>query len=559
MEARVVHTTKWRHPFGRGVLSFSKVLVCLFFLGSLIANSKAASVEISHKDSLKEEAIKQISLSRMYLESDYSLALEYARGGVRLADKHQDNLLRLQAWQNLGYVLQVNKLDSASIHAFMTCLAIAEKGPDPLRHANALDVIGSLHIVLGNYPKAIQYYKKAVALNTQHKDSLFSPSRLVVSFQNLFIAYRENRNFDTALHYALKSEEICALDSIALRMERAKNRVLLGDVYIELGNPVAAEIVLQRAIGDLEALNLVVQKNLAYFLLSVALKQQNKKVQAMDYIAKALQSASLSNDAMLQGNIHEKLSEWYAEENKLDSAYLHLKLADSIKNLLSLEEANFAITEHEMKQAFMSEAYLEKKTMRQKVLLILVISIFVVLGISWITYKLYSKTNTTLEALHEAGTKVKELLDITESKEIVLKQQSELLEKKSFQEMQAITLIDQAMDSIAAIDGEGMGKKKTKLLEVLGKAKDKNTWEEFEIQFHQLHNGFFNRLTVRYPLLSPNERKLCAFLRMNMSTKEIAGMTGQSLRAVELARIRLRKKLEITHSEQSLPQFLATI
>jgi DNA-binding CsgD family transcriptional regulator len=66
-------------------------------------------------------------------------------------------------------------------------------------------------------------------------------------------------------------------------------------------------------------------------------------------------------------------------------------------------------------------------------------------------------------------------------------------------------------------------------------------------------------LQQQFPDLSPNERRLCAFLRLNMSSKEISTITGQSIHSIQVARTRLRKKLQLTHSEQGLIEFLAAL
>ncbi len=63
----------------------------------------------------------------------------------------------------------------------------------------------------------------------------------------------------------------------------------------------------------------------------------------------------------------------------------------------------------------------------------------------------------------------------------------------------------------------------------------------------------------RFPNLSPSEQRLCAFLRLNMSSKEISELTGQSLNALETARYRLRKKLGISNSQVNLITFLSRI
>ncbi|WP_236587498.1 triple tyrosine motif-containing protein [Marivirga aurantiaca] len=82
-----------------------------------------------------------------------------------------------------------------------------------------------------------------------------------------------------------------------------------------------------------------------------------------------------------------------------------------------------------------------------------------------------------------------------------------------------------------------------------------NDWEHFSIHFDQVHGDFIKRLKDNYPNLSPQEMKLSAYLRMNLSTKEIAHLLNISVRGVEIARYRLRKKLILERAE-NLQEFI---
>lgn len=84
-------------------------------------------------------------------------------------------------------------------------------------------------------------------------------------------------------------------------------------------------------------------------------------------------------------------------------------------------------------------------------------------------------------------------------------------------------------------------------------------WEEFEIRFKQVYSEFYDKLNQRFPNLSPNEQRLCAFLKLNLSTKEISSITGQSSRAIEMARFRLRKKIGVSAQEINLVNFISQI
>lgn len=80
-------------------------------------------------------------------------------------------------------------------------------------------------------------------------------------------------------------------------------------------------------------------------------------------------------------------------------------------------------------------------------------------------------------------------------------------------------------------------------------------WENFAKHFDKVHSDFVLSLKEAHPTITPNEVKLCAYLRMNLSTKEIAQLMNISVRGVEISRYRLRKKLGIT-SETNLFDYL---
>jgi len=84
---------------------------------------------------------------------------------------------------------------------------------------------------------------------------------------------------------------------------------------------------------------------------------------------------------------------------------------------------------------------------------------------------------------------------------------------------------------------------------------DERDWHLFENSFNEAHESFFKKLKAQHPDLVPNDLKLCAYLRMNMSSKEMSSLLNISLRGVEIRRYRLRKKLEVPH-DKNLTEFL---
>ena len=85
---------------------------------------------------------------------------------------------------------------------------------------------------------------------------------------------------------------------------------------------------------------------------------------------------------------------------------------------------------------------------------------------------------------------------------------------------------------------------------------DERDWNLFEASFNEAHESFFKKLKANHPDLVPNDLKLCAYLHMNMSSKEMASLLNISLRGVEIRRYRLRKKLDVPHDKNLVEFFM---
>src|SRR5690606_32759549 len=88
--------------------------------------------------------------------------------------------------------------------------------------------------------------------------------------------------------------------------------------------------------------------------------------------------------------------------------------------------------------------------------------------------------------------------------------------------------------------------------------KKRNDWEEFSLHFDDVHRNFLSEMKSRFPALSTTDLKLCAYLRLNLSSKEIAHLMNITLKGVEVGRYRLRKKLHLPR-EMNLFDYLLHI
>ncbi|MBC7642046.1 MAG: LuxR family transcriptional regulator [Flavobacterium sp.] len=87
---------------------------------------------------------------------------------------------------------------------------------------------------------------------------------------------------------------------------------------------------------------------------------------------------------------------------------------------------------------------------------------------------------------------------------------------------------------------------------------EEDTWNIFKEAFDSADKDFLKKVKLAHPSLTPNDLRLCAYLRLNLSSKEVAPLINISVRSVEIKRYRLRKKMELTH-EQGLVEYILSI
>ena len=120
----------------------------------------------------------------------------------------------------------------------------------------------------------------------------------------------------------------------------------------------------------------------------------------------------------------------------------------------------------------------------------------------------------------------------------------------------ALTKLRIALSKLGAEGEESEIKKITSLLKDV--ENNSSHWDQFASHFDELNDGFFSRLKSKHPDLSRNDLKVCAYLRLNFTTKQIAQLQSISVRGTEIHRYRLRKKLALP-TDISINSYLETI
>ena len=82
-------------------------------------------------------------------------------------------------------------------------------------------------------------------------------------------------------------------------------------------------------------------------------------------------------------------------------------------------------------------------------------------------------------------------------------------------------------------------------------------WEKFKMHFEQVHPQFFENLKIRFPKLTENDLKYCAYLRINLSTKEISQVMNVDMESIRKKKYRMKQKMGLA-AELTLADFMHT-
>ena len=161
---------------------------------------------------------------------------------------------------------------------------------------------------------------------------------------------------------------------------------------------------------------------------------------------------------------------------------------------------------------------------------------------------------------------MRQKLLVAEQQRIIEQQQQQLLQQQLQDKSKEIATL--AMDGILSrqkVDDfkhELQKQKKmspkeiSRMMRIIDESSDKEDfWDIYKENFDLIHKNFFRNLRRLYPTLTATDLKFCALIRLNLNTKDIAQFTGLTVRGVEGARYRLRKKLGVAR-DQSLTEFL---
>jgi tetratricopeptide (TPR) repeat protein len=426
--------------------------------------------------------------------------------------------------------------------------------------SQALLNIGVVMKMIGEYEKAEYYMKKSAELT----ETMQKKSQLVIHYYNLADLYMEMGKLETAHEYCLKTLSVAS--EIGAQPFVGECNLLLGKYYYKEGEYSKAEPYFREAAGQIQSSN---DRPLMTNLLLWRSRNSLAAGHTADAIAQASEAVRLSDNLQLLMNRKDAalvLSAAYEKAGNLSSSLSWFKQYQMFSDSLNYYNQHKEISRIEAKYNFekkekenellRNKATLQEQELRNRNFLMIALVFIVTLSIVVIILLVHRSRDAKLlfeqqqmlnlkhleELEHELDGKNRELT----SKMMFLNQKNDLI-SRLINRLQEIRDTDEnSSDEILSIVNE------------LRTDAPQSSWKEFETQFIQVHPGFYQRLYEKHPELTSYEQRLCAFLRMNLNTKEIASISGRSAKSIEVTRSRIRTKLQLKRDE-NLSSFLAAV
>lgn len=530
-------------------------------------DSLTFQLEIARNDSAR--VLTLIEISREYSLVDLSTGLRYAERALETARLSNNSNLISSALSHMGFVcFQHGLLDMAAKH-YYEFRDLHNKLGDQEGVIRGMVNIGSIKLMTEKFEETRDDLLEALRLIEELDAAKLEPGTLPRAeiptiYNNLGVAYENLGYSEDAIEYYLRGASIARrIPGQELVLARLLNN--LGKLYGETGRPYEAIEAMNEALdirmraGDRHG-QASSYRNLGLFHFN-----RNDYDLAFDYAYRGLVLAERLGSLQLLINFSNQLFEYYDYQNQADSALKYHKKLKEHNDQLNSEETHREITRLEITSQFQERELLRQMEQRRKEQRFLfsggsILLIAVIMGL------LYFLARSRARRLQLANANIqlesdKNLLEKANiEKELDLKNK-ELATNVMYQ-INKNELIQDIIKKLLKLSLKLNTDQKDYIHDIvrdMEKARDEKIWDEFELRFHNVHNDFYEKLNAVCPGLSLNEKRLCSFLRLNMTTKEISSITGQSPKSIEMARTRLRKKLNLTNTETSLTDFLDTL
>lgn len=570
---------KWFRQMKKFSLVIINLMIILSF--STSENSLFATDSLTNQQSTVYEQIsKNLEISAKFTKVNLDSAVFYAELARQMIDQLPDDTIKVSIIVKIADIYSARGISTQSLGLYVQARDMLNSAnthhPDNtyglLSEANILLKIGAAYFFQNNYPTALLFYEDVLKMLEKDQDAENSGKILSLKLRalnNIAGVYIQQADYAKALEYFFHALELKVNEGVSDSDLESSLYNNIGICYLELNDFKSANDYFVKSLNlRIESGDLRGQAQCYNNLGKSAIYSDNLK-QAISYYDQALVIGNeLGNYESLKVTL-ESLSMVYETLGDYKSAfYAHKQfkaLSDSIYNdatTKKMQELEVQFKVEKQQQLFDLEL---KRTETEKQRQIFA---WMVTGGTLFFLLLTTILLLLLQRINIRNTKLRQQKLELEHKNLELEKEK-LHEELQFKNRELTTNVIYQLrknEMITDIANKLLKAKLTlkpehqktilEIINTLKSSQDKDIWKEFETYFTSVHTDFYNRLLKEFPNLTSNEKKLCAFLRLNMSTKDISAITYQSVNTIAVARSRLRKKLNIEGEDINLVNFL---
>lgn len=514
-----------------------------------IAFNRALQISSTHQfNAIKIKLLYNIS-TNLSNKGQYVEAIKNLQQVIDLASEIGDNRMLTMAYSKSASIFNRQGNNPLAMEYYLSALRACEQKDDRQGVFSNLINIAGVNFDQAEYNVALKNINKALNIAKEANDS----SMIAVCLTNTGNVYQRMKHPE-ALDYLQK----------ALHIVRGKNATQtinllnsIGSIYIEQGKFSEAEKNLNEALDIAQKTGIKFSNGEVLRVLGSLYYAQKQYAHAIDYANRALQLSNEIKYRELKKDSYKLLADIYASTGNYKDAYVNYigfkNETDSIfadKNVRKIALLESAYKYDKEKQILTMEKanqQMEIKNQRNYIFFLIAFTILLFMLI----YQLYRSNKLKKKALQLEIDKVNQELEYSQKEmmsatlKMVQTSESDAYSIKMLKEIEQNTN-KEGEDNIRS------------LINYYKNKSAYSNWEEFEVLFLKVNTDFYDKLNQRFPELTLNERKLCVFLKLNMTSKDIAQITFQSEEALKKARTRLRKKLELDRDE-NLTSFIQSI
>ncbi|MDE6514839.1 MAG: tetratricopeptide repeat protein [Bacteroidales bacterium] len=433
--------------------------------------------------------------------------------------------------------------------------------------------MANIYLKQCDYDQAVKLYRQAIAINT----GLGADRELFNNYNNMAEVEIRRGELDKALEYAFQAQRWTNINEDPYTYYFIQCNI--SQIYLLQGKLEIAWEYMADGLAYMKANGHDMDYGYGCLFAADLWQAAGNKAKRLFYLKEAERMARHLRNQTFEVKVYNALADYYCDERQTENAYRYrtmsytlndsIRVLDDAKRLADMElvyEMDKMVQENSLLR---KESELKDLSIKRQRLVMLLIGLIAVMIIVVISYRLMTQRKRRLAerrlAEQEAELSRKEM-EIIQKRETDLKNELELKNRELTSKVLKLVrnnefiihLTEELKQLLLELNPRENAKKEhiRELMSQLRSQSNDNSDTEFKYYFEQVYSSFYDNLLRNYPSLTARDLRLCAFLRLGLSTKEISIITFREVRSVESSRNRLRKKMNIP-ADADLTEFFS--